>query len=95
VIKTKGKIIPLAVGEGFAKIDGTKISVLTDLALQVSEIDEKAAEEARKRAKEALADKERLSAEEYAFTAASLEKALAQLRIKRKHSHLKSAETSP
>lgn len=84
-IKQKGKQINLAVGFGFAEINTKQVSILTDLAKETLEISEKAAEEARKRAKEALKDRERLSAEEYAQVAASLEKSLAQLKVKRKH----------
>ena len=48
-----------------------------------SQIDEKALEQAKKRAEEAL--EEKLTDEEYAYTVASLEKTLAQLKVKRRH----------
>jgi F-type H+-transporting ATPase subunit epsilon len=75
----------LASGGGFAEINGEKVSVVTDLAQSPDEIDERAAEEARKRAEVALSERERLSEEEFALTAANLQKALAQLRVKRRH----------
>jgi F-type H+-transporting ATPase subunit epsilon len=96
LIKTRGQTIPIVTGSGFAQIDGEKVSVLTDLAQETEEIDEKAVEEARKRAAEALKERGRLSSEEHALTAAALEKALAQLKVKRKHARrLASPETSP
>lgn len=75
----------LASGGGFAEVTGKKVSVVTDLAQRPEEIDERDAEEARKRAERALVEKERLSEEEFAVTAANLQKALAQLRVKRRH----------
>ena len=85
IVKQGNKETNIASGYGFAQITGKQVSVLTDLAEEVSEISEKEAEEARKRAVEALKDKERLSSEEYASVAAALEKSLVRLRIKRRH----------
>ncbi|HEY2614303.1 MAG TPA: ATP synthase F1 subunit epsilon [Chthoniobacterales bacterium] len=72
----------LAVGEGFVEITGSAVSVLTDLALESSAIDENAAEAAVARAKAAM--KEDHGAEEVAAIHASLQKALAQLHVKRR-----------
>jgi F-type H+-transporting ATPase subunit epsilon len=88
-LKKGGQTTVLATGGGFAQITGVKVSVVTDLAQRPEEIDEKAAEEARKRAAETLKEGERLSEEEYALTAAMLERALTQLKVKRKHAHSK------
>src|SRR3989344_5941063 len=85
ILKEGNKEINLAVGYGFAEINSKQVSVLTDLAEEVAEISEKEAEEARRRAEEALEEKGRLSSEEYAAVAASLEKSLARLRVKRRH----------
>ncbi|OGE25649.1 ATP synthase F1 subunit epsilon [Candidatus Daviesbacteria bacterium RIFCSPLOWO2_02_FULL_40_8] len=82
-IHTGGKIIRMATGEGILQMQENVITILADLAEEASLIDEKAAEEARKRAEEAL--EEKLSAEEYAETLAILEKSLAKLRVKRRH----------
>ncbi len=82
-IKNKGKTEVLATGDGFIQIANNTLTILTDLAENVADIDEKAVEEARKRAEQALEQK--LSNEEYAETFAILEKSLAQLRIKRRH----------
>lgn len=84
-VKKGGQYSILASGGGFAEITGKKVSVVTDLAQRPEEIDERDAEEARKRAESALAERERLSEEEFAVTAANLQKALAQLRVKRRH----------
>lgn len=80
-----GKETSLAVGEGFAEITGESISVLTDMALESTAIDESAAEAAVARAQAAM--KEELGSEEVAAVQASLQKALAQLHVKRRHRH--------
>ncbi|HKP93540.1 MAG TPA: ATP synthase F1 subunit epsilon [Chthoniobacterales bacterium] len=80
-----GRETSLAVGEGFAEITGDSISVLTDMALESTAIDESAAEAAVARAQAAM--KEDLGAEEVAAVQASLQKALAQLNVKRRHRH--------
>ena len=83
VIKKGGKVDTLAVGDGFLQVAGNVLTVMTDLAVNEGDIDEKAVEEAKKRAEQAL--EQTLSSEEYAETLANLEKSLAQLRIKRRH----------
>ncbi len=77
-----GKETSLAVGEGFAEITGDAISVLTDMAMESTAIDEAAAEAAVARAQAAM--KEDLGSEEVAAVQASLQKALAQLHVKRR-----------
>ena len=72
----------LAVGEGFVEIRGERVSVLTDVALEASSIDENAAEAAVARAQAAM--KEDHSAEDVAAIQATLQKALAQLNVKRR-----------
>ena len=83
VIKKGGKVDTLAVGDGFLQVSNNILTVMTDLAVSEEDIDERAVEEAKKRAEQAL--EQTLSNEEYAETMASLEKSLAQLRIKRRH----------
>jgi len=80
-----GRETSLAVGEGFAEITADSISVLTDMALESAAIDESVAEAAVERAKAAM--KDGLGAEEVAAVQASLQKALAQLHVKRRHRH--------
>jgi F-type H+-transporting ATPase subunit epsilon len=77
-----GKESFLAIGEGFVEITGASVSVLTDMALAPAVIDESAAEAAVARAQAAM--KEDLGKEECAAVTASLQKALAQLHVKRR-----------
>ncbi len=77
-----GKETFLAIGEGFVEITAATVSVLTDMALEPSVIDESAAEAAVARAQAAMKDD--LGAEEVAAVQASLQKALAQLHVKRR-----------
>ena len=77
-----GQETALAVGEGFVDITGDSVSVLTDMALEATQIDLESAEAAVARAQAAM--KEDLGAEEVAAVQASLQKALAQLHVKRR-----------
>jgi F-type H+-transporting ATPase subunit epsilon len=81
-ILREGRERYLAVGEGFVEIRGDGVSVLTDMALEPAGIDVSAAEEAVARAQAAM--KEDHGAEEVAMISASLQKALAQLHVKRR-----------
>jgi F-type H+-transporting ATPase subunit epsilon len=76
---------------GFVEIrPNNEVIVLADAAEHHYEIDAQRAEEARKRAEQTLKEK-RLSGEEYAKVAASLERNLARLRIARKRGRQKGA----
>lgn len=83
VVTKDGHQLHLAVGEGFVEITQTSVSVLTDMAVLESDIDESAMEAAIKRAEDAMKD-ERISGEDHAALAAALQKSLAQLRVKRR-----------
>ena len=83
LVKKGGDNFLLAVGDGFVQVTGEKISILTDMAIRAENIDEAAAEEARKRAEERLSQK--LAEEDAAMVQASLLNALAQLKVKRRH----------
>ena len=83
VVTQNGKQTALAVGEGFVEVTGTKVSVLVDMALKESEIDETAAEEAIKRA-EARLKEDHVGSEEAALVQAAIAKSLAQLHVKRR-----------
>jgi F-type H+-transporting ATPase subunit epsilon len=83
IIKKGGKTDTLAVGDGFLQVSSNTLTVMTDLAVNEEDIDEKAVEEAKKGAEQALSQTQ--SDEEYAETLANLEKSLAQLRIKHRH----------
>ena len=84
VITKGGRKEYLAVGEGFVTVTQTRVNVLTDMAIEWQHIDEGAAEAAIKRAKDALAKKGDLGAEETAAVQAALSKSLAQLHVKRR-----------
>jgi F-type H+-transporting ATPase subunit epsilon len=77
-----GRATSLAIGEGFVEITGETVSVLTDMALESEKIDEAAAEAAVARAQAAM--KEDHGAEDVAAIQASMQKALAQLHVKRR-----------
>jgi F-type H+-transporting ATPase subunit epsilon len=83
-VRKGGEDFFLAVGDGFVEITGERVSVLTDMAIKAENIDEAKAEEARRRAESRLA--ERLEDEEVATVRATLDHALAQLKVKRRHS---------
>jgi F-type H+-transporting ATPase subunit epsilon len=77
------KQVELVVGNGFVEVMPDKVSILTDMAMSDSEVDEQAAEEAIKRAQSALQNKS-LDAEEVAEIESALARSLAQLRFKRR-----------
>ena len=85
IYKKHQKETHLASGFGFAQVGSDTINVLVDLAAPEEELEEKAIEEAKKQAEEQMKQKHLLSEEEYATAAANLQKALAQLKIKRRH----------
>lgn len=80
-----GRETVMAVGEGFVEIKTDGVSVLTDMALEPEKIDLEAAEKAVARAQAAM--KEDHTAEEVVAIQASLQKALAQLHVKRRRHH--------
>ena len=79
----EGKEIILAVGGGFAEVLSNRVAVLTDMAVREDEIDEQAAEQAMRRAEQAMREK-KLEGEEYATVAAALQRSIAQLKVKRR-----------
>ena len=85
IYKKHQKETLVAAGYGFAQIGKGNVKVLVDLAAPAEELEEKAIELARQKAEEAMKQKHLLSEEEYATAAANLQKALAQLKIKRRH----------
>lgn len=83
IIKQGNKENAMVVGGGLLQVADNIVTIATDLAETVEEIDEKVAEEARERAKAAL--EQTLTDEEYAETMATLERSLAKLNVKRRH----------
>src|SRR5271157_5058860 len=78
-----GKETDLVVGTGFVEVSQTHVSILTDMAMADTEIDEQAAEEAMKRA-EASAKEKDLNSEEVAEIERAIARSLAQLKFKRR-----------
>src|SRR5205814_7276828 len=72
----------LAVGEGLVEVTGTRVSIVTDMAIPSEQIDEAKIQEARDRAAARLSEK--ISDEEVATVNASLARSLAQLQVKRR-----------
>jgi F-type H+-transporting ATPase subunit epsilon len=81
-----GQELRLAVGEGFVEITPEKVAVLTDMAVKESDIDESAAEEAIRRAEQAMSG-EKLTNEEYVANNAALLRSLALVKVKRRRHH--------
>jgi F-type H+-transporting ATPase subunit epsilon len=73
----------LAIGEGLVEITGNAVSILTDMAVAVENIDEAKAEEEQQRAEDRL--KEKLSTEEVASVQAALARSMAEVNVKRQH----------
>lgn len=91
IAKTDSGAESLHVAGGFIEVKpGGQVIALADSAEHATEIDEARAEEAKVRAQKTLAEI-RVSDEEYARAAASLERSLSRLRIVRKHAHSRTA----
>lgn len=85
VYAKSGKSEHFAVGAGFVEVTGQRVSVLTDMAMGEGDIDEKAVEEALKRAQERLESiKHDHASEDFAAMQAIIQKSMAQLHVKRK-----------
>lgn len=94
VVKNDAGEHPLHVGGGFVHIKAdNQIVVLSDAAEHVDEIDLARAEQARLDAETALRE-QTMSDEEYATTAALLQRNLSRIAIARKHSHRRTRITS-
>jgi F-type H+-transporting ATPase subunit epsilon len=81
-VMQNGRETAMAIGEGFVEIKTDSVSVLTDMALEAEKIDISAAEAAVERAQAAM--KEDQTPEQVTAIQASLQKALAQLHVKRR-----------
>ncbi|MCC7519474.1 MAG: ATP synthase F1 subunit epsilon [Verrucomicrobiae bacterium] len=81
-IASEGRKSWLAVGGGFVEARADRVTVLTDMAIRAEDIDEHAADEARRRAENALAESNQ--ADEAAR--AILRRSLAQIHVKRRRS---------
>ena len=74
----------LVVGAGFAQIEKDKVSVLTESAIDEEKIDANAAEDAMRRAEEALRGKDTLDPGEVERLEAVVRFSVAQLGVKRR-----------
>lgn len=87
IVKTENEEHNIHVAGGFVQINpNDEIVILADAAEHHFEIDIARAEEAKLEAEKALQE-QTLSDEEYAFTAAVLQKSLSRINIARKHAH--------
>ncbi|PIR95156.1 ATP synthase F1 subunit epsilon [Candidatus Falkowbacteria bacterium CG10_big_fil_rev_8_21_14_0_10_37_6] len=86
-IKTaEGGIETIAVSGGFVEVLSTKVVILADTAERAHEIDETRAEEARKRAEEAM--KEKGEHVDFALFQAQIAKEMARIKAVHRHRHL-------
>ena len=85
MLKTGKEDISMAVSGGFIEFDKNNLVVLADTAERAEEIDEKRAEEARKKAEDLKNQKISADSEDYARMAAAIEKEWARIRVARKH----------
>ena len=83
IARKGGQDISLAVGDGFVQVTGSRVAILTDMAIKADMIDEAKAEAAQKTAEARLTQK--LSDEETATVQASLVHATTQIKVKQRH----------
>ena len=83
-VSKNGRTEYLAVGNGFAEVDGDKVSVLAESAIDEARIDEDAVAKAQARAEEALRGRENLDPAEVERLEGVVRFAVAQLSVKRR-----------
>ena len=83
VVRRNNEDFYLAVGDGFVEVTPDRVAVLTDMAVPADQIDEAAAEEARKKAEARLA--EIVDGEESATVQAALARSCTLLNVHRRH----------
>lgn len=81
----EGKVVELAVGQGFAEVTQEKVTILTDVAFQEDQIDEAKVAAAMERAEKALEEIDPEAAEERAAMQQVIAASMAQLALKKKH----------
>ena len=80
-----GEESSLATSGGFVEFHDDVLSILADTAERAEEIDLARAEEARKRAEDLKKERVTMDDEEYARTAAMIEKEMARVKVARRH----------
>jgi F-type H+-transporting ATPase subunit epsilon len=83
-VSKNGRTEYLAVGNGFAEIDGDRVSVLAESAIDEAKIDEDAVEKAQARAEEALRNRESMDPAEVERLEGVVRFSVAQLGVKRR-----------
>jgi F-type H+-transporting ATPase subunit epsilon len=83
-VTKNGKMEFLAVGAGFAEIDGDRVSILAESAINEEKIDESAVEKAMQRAQEALRTKDALDPAEVERLESFVRSSVVQLNLKRR-----------
>lgn len=83
-VTKNGRTEYLAVGNGFAEIDGDKVSVLAESAIDEAKIDEDAVAKAQARAEEALRGRENMDPAEVERLEGVVRFSVAQLGVKRR-----------
>jgi F-type H+-transporting ATPase subunit epsilon len=83
VVKRSGAEEILAVGEGFAEITGDHVAILTDNAIDSANVDEAAAEEAKAKAEQRLAEGGDMTEDEAKALNQAILYSAAQLKAKR------------
>ncbi|MBI4975252.1 ATP synthase F1 subunit epsilon [Candidatus Peregrinibacteria bacterium] len=92
-MKIDGKYQYFSITRGVAEVDGKTITLLTDAAESVHEIDEKRAQEAKERAQAIMSEK-RHDEESYADAVVQMERALSRIKIAKKRSRGQSSTSS-
>jgi F-type H+-transporting ATPase subunit epsilon len=82
--RQKGEMTSFAIGGGFVEVFRDKVLVLADAAERSDEIDLQAAETARKKAEETLANRGQINEEDAMIAEAALRRALAQIDVFRR-----------
>ena len=83
-VSKNGRTEYLAIGSGFAQIDGDKVSVLAESAIDEAKIDEDAVAKAQARAEEALRGRDNMDPAEVERLEGVVRFAVAQLGVKRR-----------
>ena len=83
-VQKGGKTELLAVGTGFAEVDGDKVSILAESAIEEAKIDVDAVEKALQRAQDALSGKDKLDSAEVEKLESIVRSSVVQLNLKRR-----------
>ena len=84
IIKNESEEILMAVCNGFVEVKKNCITIMTDIAERAEDIDEKRAQNAKKRAQESLEEKDRMSDIAFADVTAAMERSLARIKVVRR-----------